>query len=181
LAISEVPRQLKIEMKPDAHSASIYAGAVAVGKSPHIVDPQECEDVIEPHAGFHIRGAAQWCTSCTGRESEQVGIHGWIVFVRQTAPNASECEHFAQLEPLDDQLNGIIAEMKKRKRLFSKDNPWLLRFTSQVIPKCLTSNDIKRYVSSITVIDDGSVYVNLLETGKEVFGDFVSEGGSYGA
>ena len=87
----------------------------------------------------------------------------------------------AELEPLDDQLNGIIAEMKKRKRLFRKDNPWLLRFTSQVIPECLTPNDIKRYVSSITVLDDGSIFVNLLETGKDAFGNFVSEGDSYGA
>ena len=87
----------------------------------------------------------------------------------------------AELEPLDDQLNEIIAVMKKRKRLFSKDNPWILRFTAHVVPESLTPDDIKRYVSSITVRDDGSVYVNLLNTGKEAFGDFVSEGDSYGA
>lgn len=86
----------------------------------------------------------------------------------------------SKLKPLDAQFNELIAEMKKRKKLFSNDNPWISRFTSHAIPDVFSPDDIKRYVSSIVVYEDGSIEVKLIENGKEIFGGFASEGDSYG-
>lgn len=93
---------LEVEVELDADAMAVGAGVFTVGEAPDVVDAQNGENVVEADTCLHIRLVAHGHAWRVGREQEHARILGGIVLVAQAAPDASQGDHLAQSQPLDE-------------------------------------------------------------------------------
>ena len=64
--------RLEVEVELDANAMAVGASVVTVSETPDVIDPQDGEDVVKAHTGFHIGLVAHGLARDIGREEEDI-------------------------------------------------------------------------------------------------------------
>lgn len=77
-------------MELHADAVVVGAGVVAVGQAPDVVDAQDGEDVVEANPGFHVGLVIHGLAEDVFGEEEDIVAQCGVVFIAQTAPDATQ-------------------------------------------------------------------------------------------
>ena len=88
-------------MELDADAALVSTCMVTVVEAPDVIHAQDSEDVVKANASFHIGFVAHGLAKGIGREQENIIGHRRIVLVAEATPDATQSEHLAQAQLLN--------------------------------------------------------------------------------